>query len=218
MGQLLRHGRTVATVFDLLGFLENDMTDSLAFTLSRSQSFLRTFLADVGYSQPLSEEDVILSVQTRRPGEGITDLEIQIGNSLFAILEAKRGSALPTPSQLRLYALVIARHAAFTKMLTHLRPQRRHSLRPPSRTARLRVSHLNIDLGGKSATSLFRRALRTITMQNACFALGPAIIPPRDVLAGTRVRRNNRVWCMIDTLLTSSTVSDALTETKKRCK
>jgi hypothetical protein len=49
-----------------------------------------------------------------------------------------------------------------------------------------------------------------------CFNLGPAIIPPHDVVAGPRVQRNNRVWCMIDTLLTAPSISDALSETEKR--
>jgi hypothetical protein len=117
MAQLVRHGRTVVTFFDLLGFLENDMTDSLAFTLSRSPCFLRTLLADLGYSETFSDANVIVSVQTRRPDEGITDLEIQIANSLFAMFEAKRGTGLPTERQLSLYAPVLERHAASTKML-----------------------------------------------------------------------------------------------------
>jgi hypothetical protein len=49
-----------------------------------------------------------------------------------------------------------------------------------------------------------------------CFKLGPPIVPPREVKAGSRVVRSNRVWCMLDTLLTCPTVSDALTETERR--
>lgn len=49
-----------------------------------------------------------------------------------------------------------------------------------------------------------------------CFQLGPPIVPPREVKAGNRVVRSNRVWCMLDTLLTCKTVSDALTETERR--
>jgi hypothetical protein len=48
--------------------------------------------------------------------------------------------------------------------------------------------------------------------------LGPAIVPSREVKAGPRVIRSNRCWCMIDALLTSATISDALTETEKRRK
>ena len=52
--------------------------------------------------------------------------------------------------------------------------------------------------------------------QHYCFKLGPAIRPPHEVKAGPRVRRSNRVWCMLDTLLTCKTISDALTETDRR--
>jgi hypothetical protein len=321
MPQLLRHGRTVATVFDLLGYHENDMTNALAFSLSRSRSFLRALLLDLGYSCSFLDEDVILSVQTRRPAEGITDLEIQIGDSLFAILEAKRGSALPTKSQLRLYAPVVTRHAAATKMLVALtsatpafaaaqlahislpdvtlkhrswrevrtlaiqsRPSDTHDAKrlldqfvcyieeilgmdtrydnrvyvvslgagnpngwslswidivekrgryfypvgdrwpdPPNylgfryRGKLQRIHHVE----GYDIVTNFRSVFPEASDQLAqcphyCFTLGPAIIPPHDVPAGPRVQRNSRVSCMLDTLLTSATISDALTETEKR--
>jgi hypothetical protein len=49
-----------------------------------------------------------------------------------------------------------------------------------------------------------------------CFRLGPPIVPAREVKTGPRVHRSARVSCMLDTLLTSATISDALTETEKR--
>ena len=49
-----------------------------------------------------------------------------------------------------------------------------------------------------------------------CVKLGPAIHPPRRIPSGPRIRRSNRVWCFLDTLLTSKTISDALTETERR--
>jgi hypothetical protein len=49
-----------------------------------------------------------------------------------------------------------------------------------------------------------------------CLKLGPAIKPPRPVPAGPRVKQAARVWCMLDTLLTSASISDALTESKRR--
>ena len=48
------------------------------------------------------------------------------------------------------------------------------------------------------------------------YHLGPPIRPARDMPAGRRVRFANRVWCFLDTLLTSDTISDALTTTKTR--
>jgi|SRR5580700_608661 hypothetical protein len=49
-----------------------------------------------------------------------------------------------------------------------------------------------------------------------CVELGPAIRPPHKVPNGPRIHRNNRVWCFLDTLLTSKTISDALTATEER--
>lgn len=49
-----------------------------------------------------------------------------------------------------------------------------------------------------------------------CLTLGPAIRPPHIVRAGPSVRYAARVWCMLDTLLTSASITDALRETKRR--
>jgi hypothetical protein len=49
-----------------------------------------------------------------------------------------------------------------------------------------------------------------------CVELGPAIKPPHEVRNGPRVVRSNRVYCLLDTLLTNETISDALTETEER--
>jgi len=50
------------------------------------------------------------------------------------------------------------------------------------------------------------------------FTLGPPIRPGHEVRIGSRVQRSARVWCMLDTLLTCDTISDALTETETRRK
>ena len=47
------------------------------------------------------------------------------------------------------------------------------------------------------------------------YELGPAIVPSREVKNG-KVYPNGRVWCAIDTLLTSGTVSEARDRTKAR--
>jgi len=46
--------------------------------------------------------------------------------------------------------------------------------------------------------------------------LGPEMKPPKPVSNGPNVQRNMRLWCMLDLLLTSPTISDAFLETKKR--
>jgi hypothetical protein len=47
------------------------------------------------------------------------------------------------------------------------------------------------------------------------YSLGPAIKPQNEVRTGN-IFRNGRVWCMLDTLLTSKTISDARDISKKR--
>jgi len=46
--------------------------------------------------------------------------------------------------------------------------------------------------------------------------LGPEIKPPKRVPNGPHVQRNTRLWCMLDLLLTSPTITDAFLETRKR--
>ncbi|MCX6377063.1 MAG: hypothetical protein NTU88_13700 [Armatimonadetes bacterium] len=321
MPQLIRHGRTVGTFFDLLGTLENNMTDALAYTLSRSPVLLHRLVSDLGYNERFADEDVILSVQKRRPNEGITDIEIEIGTSFFAILEAKRGTALPKQSQLRRYAPVVNRHIAATRRLVAvtnateayaaaalkcisvprvtLAHRSWRQLRALSMKARSSERHeakrildqfsaylevilgmetmydnrvyvvalgagnpsdgwslslidivvkrrryfypvggrwpappnyLGFRYGGKlqrihhvdgyeiftNPHAVFPEAPNDSWCPHYCFRLGPPIIPDPDVPSGPRVQQNSRVWCMIDTLLTSRTISDALTETEKR--
>ena len=47
------------------------------------------------------------------------------------------------------------------------------------------------------------------------YHLGPAIRPTHDVRTG-KIFKNGRVWCMLDTLLTSRTISEARDISKKR--
>lgn len=50
------------------------------------------------------------------------------------------------------------------------------------------------------------------------YRLGPAMRPPHVMKAGDRVKRNARVWCALDTLLSGAclTLSDAKNETDRR--
>ncbi|MBP3327264.1 MAG: hypothetical protein J6L77_12715 [Coprococcus sp.] len=47
------------------------------------------------------------------------------------------------------------------------------------------------------------------------YKLGPAIIPPKEVKNG-KIYPNGRVWAMLDTLLTSDTISEARDISKAR--
>lgn len=49
-----------------------------------------------------------------------------------------------------------------------------------------------------------------------CLTLDDLIVPTHEIRAGKRIHMSNRCWCMIDVLLTSQTVSDALTKTELR--
>lgn len=48
------------------------------------------------------------------------------------------------------------------------------------------------------------------------YELGPAIIPPHKIPAGNRIRRSARAWAALDLLLTSSSLSEAASATKRR--
>ena len=51
--------------------------------------------------------------------------------------------------------------------------------------------------------------------QHIMYRLGPSIRPSREVRTG-KIFPNGRVWCMLDTLLTSNTISEARDLSKKR--
>ena len=64
--------------------------------------------------------------------------------------------------------------------------------------------------------SIFKDADACKVEPHYLFRLGPPIEPAREVRNGPRIRQANRVWCMLDLLLTSATITDALNETKRR--
>lgn len=96
--QLVRHGKEVEAVFDLLGFQENDLTSSLAFTLTRSPALLAGLLREIGAKTGNPQS---VSIETR-DANGRTDLEIETSGALL-VIEAKRGWNLPSDAQLQRY-------------------------------------------------------------------------------------------------------------------
>jgi len=48
------------------------------------------------------------------------------------------------------------------------------------------------------------------------YTLGPAFSPARELRTGPRIQRNRWAWCMLDTLFTSKTISDAERLSKRR--
>ena len=93
-------GRTIDTVFALLGTHEDDMTYSLGWTLSLSPRLLSLVLARV---MPEAGEARAVRLQESSEHGGFTDIEIEADDGLV-IIEAKRGWTLPWNEQLERYA------------------------------------------------------------------------------------------------------------------
>jgi hypothetical protein len=64
--------------------------------------------------------------------------------------------------------------------------------------------------------SMFSDAEDKKEVPHYLFRLGPPIVPSHEVKNGPSIKQANRVWCMLDLLLTSATITDALKETKRR--
>ncbi len=103
--ELRLSGRTVRSVFDLLGVTENDITYSLGYTLARCPTLLDALSAAVMPAGVGPARAVHLQKSARRGG--FTDVEIVYADG-HLIAEAKRGWVLPTVDQLRRYRPRIA--------------------------------------------------------------------------------------------------------------
>lgn len=318
--RLLRYKNIVPTVFDLVGTKENDVTACLAYVLARSPVFFRGFIREVTGVTYRSVHDGLVQIQTSRRGEGITDVEIQLRDKFFCVIEAKRGAELPHPSQLSLYAQIVRRKSAEHSVLItvsnatpefaniklnppvvddvpvlHRSWRQLKSLAVQSRDRETNTNKRLLDefvlylerlLGLETRSSnmvyvvslahgnpdrwslswidivekrdryfypvgerwpdppnylgfryngklqcirhvdeigqfdnphtVFPEAPDEHWEPHYLFHLGPPIVPSHTVRNGPRIRMANRCWCMIDTLLTAKTISDALTETQKR--
>lgn len=96
------HGRRIASVFELLGTKENDITFSLGWALSQSEVLREGFLAAV-FPKAKDVRVERVSLQDRAGGPGITDLELR-GPNVHVIIEAKRGWEVASRDQLAQYA------------------------------------------------------------------------------------------------------------------
>lgn len=103
MAELLLHSKTVATVFDLLGDKEDDITYALGWALAQSPPLVDALLARAYGNDGETGELVALRLQETIPRAGRTDVEVETEH-LHLILEAKRGWWLPDDEQLRRYA------------------------------------------------------------------------------------------------------------------
>lgn len=100
--ELVLHGRPIASVFELLGTKENDITFSLGWALAQSPSLRAALLGRVFPDHRGLVIDRV-SLQERARDQGITDIEMT-GAKTHLIVEAKRGWQVPTRGQLALYS------------------------------------------------------------------------------------------------------------------
>jgi hypothetical protein len=100
--ELVLHHRTIATVFDLLGRDENDMTASLGWGLAHNAALLRRFLERIAPDVVLAEPPAVELQKHGRADGGFTDIEL-MARELHVIVEAKRGWDPPSEAQLRRY-------------------------------------------------------------------------------------------------------------------
>lgn len=102
MPELVLHSRPVATLFDLLGRDENDMTAALGWGLAHTPALLRRFVEQISPSASLAEPIVIELQRHDAADGGFTDIEIKAAE-LHVVIEAKRGWDPPSDRQLRRY-------------------------------------------------------------------------------------------------------------------
>ncbi|WP_139279840.1 hypothetical protein [Rhodococcoides yunnanense] len=97
---LTKFGREAATVFDLLGHDEVNLTAALGWVLSRSPVFLGALAEHLGC--PLETLDASVALEVVGV-DGRTDIELTTGTTKI-IIEAKQGWLVPGEAQLSKYA------------------------------------------------------------------------------------------------------------------
>ena len=103
MAVLVGQGKEIESVFELIGYQENDITKSIAWTLKSCNNMVCA-LIDHLFKISIDPDNVIISYQDYEADKGITDLQITDNQTFYIIIEAKRGWNLPPESQLQLYA------------------------------------------------------------------------------------------------------------------
>src|SRR5258707_2394521 len=71
--QLLRYGRPVGTIFDLMGSKEDDMTYSLGYVASRSPAFAASLLRHVAGGEVAGSAEGVVRLQTVAEDHGRTE-------------------------------------------------------------------------------------------------------------------------------------------------
>lgn len=99
--KLLCYRRPVASIFDLLGTKEDDMTYALGFVASRSSEFASRLVHAIGGPKEKPRDGLVRLQEV--DGDGRTDVEIEYADRFHVVFEAKRGPWLPTVGQLQKY-------------------------------------------------------------------------------------------------------------------
>jgi len=98
------HGREISSIFQLMGYKENDISHSTAWVLGKCEAMLKVLVNDICGSDNFDHKAVEICVQEYDKGSGITDIEIKDNKEFYIIIEAKRGWILPTKEQLIKYS------------------------------------------------------------------------------------------------------------------
>jgi hypothetical protein len=104
MAELLLHNVRINSIFELLGYHENDISYSVAWALSNSPNFLTQLLKHLKITDIINIDDIKINLQYYEKDYGITDIEIELYNHFHIIVEAKRGWVLPSKEQLTKYS------------------------------------------------------------------------------------------------------------------
>ena len=97
---MTNHGKTMTSVFSLLGINENDLTAALGWTLRSSPRLLAALAGGLNPAPQAATTRIDLEVSDEL---GRTDLELR-GADHVIVVEAKRGWVLPSVTQLEAYA------------------------------------------------------------------------------------------------------------------
>lgn len=103
MSELIAYGKEITSVFQLIGTLENDITKSIAWALSKCPVSLSGIIKEIT-GMDIDPFKVRIKYQDFEKDKGTTDLEVTDDDLFYIIIEAKRGWILPGEEQLTLYS------------------------------------------------------------------------------------------------------------------
>ena len=103
MAELIAHGQSIETIFDLIGDLENDITKSIAWSFKKCPKLLEKCVEKL-LGITINADEAVIRYQVSEADKGITDLEITDNRNFYIIIEAKRGWILPGYDQLKMYS------------------------------------------------------------------------------------------------------------------